>query len=129
MTSATALPPELAPVHLAIDQALIREYAELTGDFNPLHLDAAFAATTPMGGIIAHGTLSMNLIWQSLAATLGNAVYGASLDIRFIKPVRLGDRVSAQGRADAATPGRYHVWVENQNGEKVIEGTVDLAPG
>ena len=120
------LPNTLKPVSLTISQALIREYAELTQDFNPLHLDAVFAAATPMGGIIAHGTLSMNLIWQSLSETLGERAQQATLDVKFIKPVRVGDRVTAQGHADDAVPGRYVVWVQNQLGEKVIDGTVVL---
>jgi 3-hydroxybutyryl-CoA dehydratase len=119
-------PTTLAPVSLTISQALIREYAELTQDFNPLHLDARFAAATPMGGIIAHGTLSMNLIWQSLAETLGERAQQATLDVKFMRPVRVGDRVTARGHADAAVPGQYIVWVENQRGEQVIAGTVVL---
>lgn len=118
---------ELTPATLQIDQPLIDEYAQLTQDFNPLHLDAAFAAQTPMGGIIAHGTLSMNLVWQALEASFGAAAQGATLDIRFVRPVRVGDTVSARGTADAASAGLYAVWVENQRGEKVIEGTVQLA--
>lgn len=124
--TAMNLPVTLQPVSLIISQALIREYAELTQDFNPLHLDAAFAAATPMGGIIAHGTLSMNLLWQSLSETLGERAQQATLDVKFIKPVRVGDRVTAHGRVDEATPGRYLAWVENQLGEKVIDGTVEL---
>ena len=117
---------ELTPATLQISQPLINEYAQLTQDFNPLHLDADFAAKTPMGGIIAHGTLSMNLIWQALDATFGPAAQGAVLDVKFVRPVRVGDRVSARGTAHAGEKGLYAVWVENQAGEKVIEGTVRL---
>jgi len=118
----------LAPVALQVDRQAILAYARITGDFNPIHVDPEFAANTPLGGVIAHGTLSLNLIWQSLAATLGSeAMPGAAIDIRFTKPVREGDTVEAGGRRSADAPGRFDVWVRNQDGINVIEGTMTLS--
>lgn len=120
----------LVPVALTVDMPAILAYAEITGDFNPLHVDAHFAATTAMGQPIAHGTLSMNLIWQSIAATVGNARAARSeIDIRFAKPVFVGDRVEAGGRAVDGQPGRFEVWVRRQDGAPVIEGTAVVPPG
>ena len=117
----------LEPITMKVDRAAILAYAEITGDFNPIHVDAQFAATTPMGGVIAHGTLSLNLIWQSLAASFGpGALRGASLDIRFARPVRDGDTVQAGGRPSDVEPGLYDVWVRNQDELNVIEGTARL---
>jgi len=117
----------LAPAALQVDRQAILAYARITGDFNPIHVDPEFAARTPLGGVIAHGTLSLNLIWQSLAATFGSeALRGAAIDIRFTKPVREGDRVEAGGRRSADAPGRFDVWVRNQDGIAVIEGTAIL---
>jgi acyl dehydratase len=117
----------LTPVALNVDRRAILAYARITGDFNPIHVDPEFAANTPLGGVIAHGTLSLNLIWQSLAATFGEeAMPGAAIDIRFTKPVREGDRVEAGGRRSADAPGRFDVWVRNQDGIGVIEGTMTL---
>ena len=56
------LPEILQEISLRADRQAILAYAELTGDFNPIHVDPEFAAKTPMGGVIAHGTLSLNLI-------------------------------------------------------------------
>ena len=122
---------KLTDVSLTVDQAKIRQYAEITDDFNPIHLDAEFAARTPMKGVIAHGTMSMNLIWQAIAATFGtDAAVGAELDIRFIRPVRLGDVVTAGGEALSEGGGRFKVWVRNQAGDPVIEGmgTIPVRP-
>jgi len=106
----------LEEVSMRVTQADIDIYAELTDDFNPLHVDPAFAATTPMGGTIAHGTLSVNLIWQSLARSLGAAALARiDLDIRFLKP-------------DAAEPDRYEVWVKGADGATLIAGHARLAP-
>lgn len=113
----------LKPVSLRVDRAAILRYADITGDYNPIHVDPEFAAKTPLGGVIAHGTLSMNLLWESLAISLGRAALrGAALDIRFVKPVREGDVVEAGGRAAGDVAGVYEVWVRNQEGENVIEG-------
>ena len=117
---------KLNDVSLTVDQAKVRQYAEITDDFNPIHLDAEFAAKTPMNGVIAHGTMSMNLIWQAITATFGmDAAAGAELDIRFIRPVRLGDVVTAGGEA-LSDGGGFKVWVRNQTGEPVIEGTATI---
>ena len=117
----------LESVTMKVDRAAILAYAGITGDFNPIHVDPEFAAKTPLGGVIAHGTLSLNLIWQSLAASFGtDALRGASLDIRFSRPVRDGDTVQAGGRLSDAEPELYDVWVRNQDGLNVIEGTARL---
>lgn len=122
---------ELSPRTKRIDREAIRRYAAITDDYNPIHVDPEFAAKTPMGGIIAHGMLSLNLIWQSLRATFGdNAAEGASLEIRFTRPVREDDVVTAGGEIDRAASTRegrrYRVWVRNQRGEAVIEGHVAI---
>lgn len=94
-------------------------YAEITNDFNPLHLDEAFARTTPFGGVIAHGMLSLNVAWELLAG-LG-LVEGTTVQVRFRKPVRPGDVVRARARRQDAG---WTLWIENQRGETVIEGSV-----
>lgn len=121
-------PSELTAASKRIDRSAIRAYAEVTGDFNPIHLDPEFAARTPMKGIIAHGMLSLNMIWQALAKSLGpDAIPRIDLDIRFIKPVRENDTVTGRGSLDA-DQAAYTVWVENQLGEKVIAGTAVIRP-
>lgn len=123
---------DLNTAQLQVDQRTIAAYAELTGDFNPIHLDPDFAAKTAMGGVIAHGTMSVGLLWQALEKTLGGeALKDVCLDIRFIKPVRLGDHLVAGGHRQAAAPATYDVWVqEARDGEPRIVGTATLlSPG
>lgn len=129
--TAATFPADLTPSSLSVDAARIAHYARLTDDYNPIHTDPAFAATTPMGGIIAHGMLSMNLIWQALAVSLGpDCCEGVTLEIRFTRPVRPGDTVTAGGRRIVgATPPAYEVWVTDQTGTPVIAGTAYLAAG
>lgn len=110
---------------LDVTAEAIRAYAEITDDFNPIHVDPAFAATTPMKGVIAHGTMSLALIWQMLRREFGAArTSKARIDIRFTQPVRIGDRLRACKASD--DQGGYTVWVENQAHQAVIKGNAQL---
>jgi 3-hydroxybutyryl-CoA dehydratase len=116
---------------LKVDAETIRAYAELTDDFNPIHLDPAFAAGTPMGGVIAHGTMSLCLLWQALFRSFGDRAFdGLDLDIRFIKPVRLGETLCAGGTpsTDAGADGCYDVWVRGEDGSDRVVGRLRPAP-
>lgn len=126
----TKLPPSLLPARLSVTAPLIAAYAELTQDFNPIHLDPAFAASTPMGGVIAHGTLSIGLIWQCVQRSLPPEAFAdADLDIRFVRPVRLAESLIAGGQLRSDQPGVYDVWVraEADQGERLV-GLLRLAP-
>jgi 3-hydroxybutyryl-CoA dehydratase len=114
------MPPVLPEASRRVDRAAILAYAAITDDFNPLHVDEAFAATTPFGRPIAHGMLSLNLLWQSLRQGLGSAL-PITLEVRFVRPVLQDIRVTAGGarRAD----GTYEVWVRDETGQDVIIGT------
>lgn len=115
----------LTPVRLAISRERIMAYAGISNDFNPIHVDPEFARQSPMGGIIAHGTLSLNLIWQALEQTLGrpDGCYYVT-DIRFRVPVREDDVVEAGG--ERISPDAFAVWVRNQDGVVVIEGVATI---
>lgn len=120
----------LRTVSKTITQADIDRYAVLSDDFNPLHVNPAFAATTSMGKPIAHGTLSVNLIWQTLARNLPPIQMAQiQLDIRFIKPVFAGSHLTAGGEADACQAGRYLVWIKDENDALVISGHAELLAG
>src|SRR5690606_3923177 len=72
-------------------------FADLSGDNNPVHMDEAFAATTPFRSRIVHGMLTASLISTILGTKLPGpgAVY-VSQSLRFRAPVRLGDTVVAR---------------------------------
>lgn len=120
-------PAMLRPTRLKVTQQAVQAYAELSCDFNPIHLDEEFAASTAMGGVIAHGTMSLNLIWQSLTSTFGEgAPWGAKLTARFVLPVRIGDELEVGSRHRDDAPGAYDVWVANGLGVKVIDGQLSV---
>lgn len=114
------MPETLPESRKTVDRAAILAYAAITDDFNPQHVDEAFAAATPFGRPIAHGMLSLNLIWQSLRRGLGDAL-PISLDVRFVRPVPQDTEVVAGGQRRA--DGAWDVWVRDATGQDVITGT------
>jgi 3-hydroxybutyryl-CoA dehydratase len=80
----------------AISEADVREFALLSGDMNPIHLDEAYAQSTRFKGRIVHGMLPITFISTVLGTRLpgaGAIFMGASF--RFKAPVRIGDTVVA----------------------------------
>lgn len=123
------LPEKLTPARLKVEPPLVVSYANLTQDFNPIHVDPAFAVRTPMGGVIAHGTMSIGLIWQSVEQSLGTPAFAdVDLDIRFVKPVRLGENLVAGGCLRPDESRTYDVWVraEQDDSDRLV-GSLRLA--
>ena len=117
----------LQTVALTADPEVILAYGELTDDMNPIHIDAVYAAGTSMGGCIAHGTMSICLLWQSLFRTFGEAASRrVDLDVRFIKPVREGETIHAGGELREGETDCYSVWVRGDDGVDRVTGTVRL---
>jgi acyl dehydratase len=92
---------EYATGERAIDDASIRAFAEVSGDFNPLHLDDEYAASTVFGGRVAHGVLGLAVATGLVAEThltRGTLVAFVGLDWDFRAPLRPGDTVTARLR-------------------------------
>jgi len=122
--------PDVAPLSRTLTQAMLDAYADASGDRNPIHIDEAFAKSTPMGGTIAHGMLVLSFISQMMTAAFGERwLASGSLDVRFRAPARPGDTVTAKATALAAKDGRLRYSVEcvSQGGEVLISGTAEVA--
>ncbi|HFC04064.1 MAG TPA: MaoC family dehydratase [Rhizobiales bacterium] len=79
-----------------LGDAEVRQFAELTGDNNPIHLNEEFAAGTMFKQRIAHGMLTASLISTILGTQLpGTGVIYMSQSVRFRAPVFIGDKVVA----------------------------------
>ncbi|MDE2843453.1 MAG: MaoC family dehydratase [Chloroflexota bacterium] len=88
--------PELT---VDITQERLNAYCAASGDHNPLHWDARFAAETQFGGVIAHGMLTLALVSRMMAAAYGQAwLETGSLRTRFKGAAHLGSRVASRGR-------------------------------
>src|SRR5574337_490943 len=74
----------------------ILTFAAVTGDLNPAHVDEAFAQESIFGGKVAHGLLTASLISAVLGTVLpGPGAIYLSQDLKFRKPVRIGDTITA----------------------------------
>lgn len=92
----TLIPGAKATRTQTITDEMVRTFATLTGDTNPVHLDEAYAATTRFGKRIAHGMLAASLISATLANDLpGPGTVYLSQTLQFKAPVHLGDTVTA----------------------------------
>jgi 3-hydroxybutyryl-CoA dehydratase len=110
-----------------VTDELIRKFADVSGDHNPIHLDEEFAKTTRFGKRIAHGMLSGAFI----SAVLGNEfkerkIVYLSQTMKFTAPVYLDDTVTATATITNLREDRGIVTLEtvctNQNGETLVKG-------
>ncbi len=103
----------------------IEMFARITGDVNPVHLDAKFAGKTIFKGKIAHGILIAGLISAALSRFPGVIIY-LSQSLYFLKPVRVGDRIEAivevLEKADERSELRLQTICKNQMDKIVVHG-------
>ena len=110
-----------------IGEREIRGFAEVSGDDNPMHLDPGFGARTRFGGVIAHGVLTAGLISTVVGTRLpGPGAIYLSQSLRFLRPVRPGDTITARAEVVELVPERRRVRLAttctNQDGEVVLDG-------
>ena len=78
-----------------VTEADLIDFARVSGDRNPIHLDEAYAATTPFKGRIAHGILIASFISALLAGKLpGPGAIYVGQTLNFLRPVKIGDEVT-----------------------------------
>ncbi|MCC7082808.1 MAG: bifunctional enoyl-CoA hydratase/phosphate acetyltransferase [Burkholderiales bacterium] len=111
----------------------IQLFAVLSGDVNPQHLDAEFAASTRFHGVIAHGMWGGALISAVLGTRLpGPGTVYLEQTLRFLAPVHLGDTLSIRVEVTAKHADHkltLHCTCVNQDGETAIDGEATvLAP-
>ena len=114
-------------VQKEVTDELIRKFAEVSGDHNPIHLDEEFAAKTRFGKRIAHGMLGASFISAVLGYKLSEQkVVYLSQTLKFIAPVFIGDTVTAKAVVKEIREDKPIVTIEttceNQNGELLITG-------
>lgn len=110
-----------------VSDELVRRYAELTEDFNPVHVDDAAAARTMFGGRIAHGMLSGGLISAVLGMDLpGPGAIWLKQEMKFMRPVMIGDTITTRVEVAELMPAkrraRLATTCTNQRGEPTLVG-------
>jgi 3-hydroxybutyryl-CoA dehydratase len=114
-----------------VTEAHIVNYAGITGDMNPLHVDAEYAAHSMFKERIAHGMLVAGLISAVLGTQLPgpNSIY-LGQDLKFLAPVMIGDTitvaVTVTGKRDEKRIITLRTTACNQRGEMVVDGNAVL---
>ena len=108
-----------------ITEADVNLFASLSGDFNPIHMNQEYAKKTTFGGRIAHGVISLGLLSAAMAKLPGLPIF-LSHSAKFLKPVRIGDTVTATAEVIEINRERGIVTLKNtctnQMGEVVVAG-------
>jgi acyl dehydratase len=112
---------------LTLTQQHVQTFAELTGDFNPLHFDEAFAAKTRFGKLVAQGGLTTGLLHALVAMDLpGPGTVFLSQNWKFTAPVFVEDTITAEVEVvsvhDSKPVTQLAVVVKRGDGEVVLEG-------
>ena len=112
-------------------------YAQITGDRNPLHFDAAFAARTRFGRLVAQGGIAAGMLNALVAMDLpGAGTVFMSQSLKYLAPTYLGDTLTAEVEVVSLKPDKpvcqLRVGIVNQDGTPILEGecwTYTLAGG
>jgi 3-hydroxybutyryl-CoA dehydratase len=110
-----------------VTDELVRAFAEVSGDYNPIHLDEEFAKTTRFGRRIAHGMLSGAFISAVLGYEFGERkIIYLSQTLKFTAPVFIGDTVTTTATVANIRDDKPIVTLETvctkQDGEVVVKG-------
>ena len=105
----------------------VKTFAQLTGDYNPLHFDLEFAARTKFGKLVVQGGLTTGLLHALVAMDLpGPGTVFLSQSWKFTAPVYIGDTITAEAEIvsvhDTKPVCELKVRVTRQTGETVLEG-------
>ncbi len=124
---------DLSTFTKTVTEADITLYAGISGDFNPAHVNAVEAEKGMFGQRIAHGMLSAGFISTVLGTQLpGPGTIYMGQELRFVKPVFIGDTVTAVctvvERIEEKNRLKLETVVKNQNGENVITGFATVMP-
>jgi 3-hydroxybutyryl-CoA dehydratase len=108
-----------------ITDKMIRDFATLSGDHNPIHLDDAFAAQSRFGRRIAHGMITACLFSSALAREFPGAIYlGQSL--KFTAPVFVDEEIEIELHINAIRTEKRILTIETVarklNGDVVLKG-------
>ena len=124
---------DVAEVSYTVTAETIREFVTASGDDNPIHSDAAFAAGTRFGRVIAPGMLTGSFVSSVIGTRLpGPGTIYLSQSFRFLRPVYVGDRVTARVEVVERLPERNRLRLRttcvDQAGELILEGEAWVLP-
>ena len=121
----------IASVSRLITDETVRQFAQLSGDTQPLHLDDGYASETRFGQRVAHGALLVGMVSAVLGVEMagkGATIIFLGLSVNFIAPVHIGDEVTARCEVVSVREDKpivkLAVACSNQSGAEVMTGDV-----
>ena len=118
---------QVAKRSITLTEQHVKTYAELSGDYNPLHFDEDFARKTKFGKLVVQGGLTTGLLHALVAMDMpGPGTVFLSQNWKFIAPVFIDDTITAKAeilRMHESKPvTQLAITIERQDGEVVLEG-------
>ncbi|PIS10283.1 MAG: protein dehydratase [Bdellovibrio sp. CG10_big_fil_rev_8_21_14_0_10_47_8] len=124
---------DIKTVTVQVTDKMVRQFAEMSGDMNPMHLDDEYAKNTRYGRRIAHGMIAGALISRALAMELGHGGIYLSQTLKFLLPVFIDDVLTIQLRVASLREGKgignIETTVTKQTGELVVKGEALILKG
>jgi len=120
-------------VNIQVTDKMIRQFAEMSGDFNPIHLDDEYAKGTRFGRRIAHGMICGALISRALAMELGPGGIYLSQNMKFLHPVFIDDVLTIELHVATLREEKgiasIDTIVKKQTGEICVKGDAMIMQG
>lgn len=115
---------------IQITDQMVRQFAEMSGDFNPIHLDDAYAATTRFKKRIAHGMILGALVSRVLNEKIGSGGIYLAQTLKFTNPVFIDDVVTFELEVTKLHKTRGFGTIETiakkANGDIVMKGEATI---
>ena len=116
-----------------VSESDIYQFAGITGDFNPAHMNEEYAKKTFFRTRIAHGILSAGFISTAIGTKLpGTGSIYIQQNLSFLAPVRIGDTITARVEVIEIMDGKNRVRLKtvcvNQEGTQVLDGEAIVSP-
>ena len=114
-----------------INDEIVDNFAKISGDFNPLHMDEQYAIKTKFGKRVCHGMLLSSFFSRLVGMYLPgkNALY-FSQNLNFVEPCFIGDQVTVKGevidKSESTKIIKLETTIKNQDGKSLIEGTAQV---
>jgi len=118
---------QMAHREMKVTGSVVRAYAQITGDYNPLHFDPEFAARTRFEKLIAQGGITTGLLHALVAMDMpGPGTVFMDQKWRFTMPVYIGDTIRAEATVKSVHErhpiAEIEFEIKNQHGEVVLTG-------
>jgi len=112
---------------LTLTHEHVKTFAELTGDYNPLHFDEAFVAKTKFKNLVVQGGLTTGLLHALVAMDMpGPGTVFLNQNWQFTAPVFIGDTITAEAEVlkvhESKPVTQLKIKITRQTGESVLEG-------